>query len=137
MCLEQRIIEIILDHLSAVQAIYIFGTWGTTDEWSASDVDIAVLLCPQVAKTFASLRMSPLHVALETALGKTVDLVNLRCVSTVLQKEVIVTGRRSYCAEVNGADEFEMVTLSLYQKLNAERAIILQQARKSGRLYDV
>jgi predicted nucleotidyltransferase len=133
----QRIIEIILDHLSAVEAIYIFGTWGTADEWPASDVDIAVLLCPKVAKALGPLWGSPLHAALETALSKTVDLVNLRCVSTVFQKEVIATGRRVYCADDNGADEFEMVTLSLYQKLNAERAAILAEARKNGRLYDI
>lgn len=66
-----------------------------------------------------------------------VDLVNLRRVSTVLQKEIIMAGRRIFCADVYGADEFEMVRLSLYQKLNEERAAILAEARKSGRLYDL
>ena len=133
----QHIIEIILKHLSAVEAVYIFGTWCTVDEGSSSDVDIAVLLCPREAKTLGPLWGSPLSAALETALGTAVDLVNLRCVSTVFQKEIITTGRRVYCADDNGADEFEMVTLSLYQKLNAERATILEEARKNGRLYNI
>jgi predicted nucleotidyltransferase len=133
----QTIIDTILAHLSGVQAIYFFGTWGTEDEWPASDMDVAVLLSPYSAKAIGSLFMSDLHVVLESALNKAVDLVNLRCVSTVFQKEIITTGRRVYCADDHGADEFEMVTLSLYQKLNAERAAILEEARKSGRLYNV
>ncbi|MCZ6872402.1 MAG: nucleotidyltransferase domain-containing protein [bacterium] len=134
---KQIIIDTILGHLPGVQAIYLFGTWDTADEWLASDVDMAVLLTPQTAKTVGSLLMAELHGALESALHKMVDLVNLRRVSTVFQKEIITTGRRIYCDDDQPADEFEMVTLSLYQKLNAERAGILEEARKSGRLYNV
>lgn len=34
------------------------------------------------------------------------------------------------------ADEFEMLVLSLYQKLNEERAAILNEGLRSGKFYD-
>jgi uncharacterized protein len=134
---EQNIISTILAHLSDVQAIYLFGSWDTEDEWPDSDVDIALLLLPNKAKEIGLSLLSDLHFALEAALQKEVDLVNLRRIPTVFQKEIITTGRRIFCADEYGADEFEMVTLSLYQKLNEERAAILTEALKSGRLYNI
>ncbi|TXI22959.1 MAG: nucleotidyltransferase domain-containing protein [Nitrosomonas sp.] len=42
--------KIILEAYPNTQAIYLFGSWGTEDEWSSSDVDIAVLLPPKEAR---------------------------------------------------------------------------------------
>ncbi|MBK6563551.1 nucleotidyltransferase domain-containing protein [Candidatus Amarobacter glycogenicus] len=39
--------RIILQHYPTTQAIYLFGSFGTADEWPTSDVDIAVLLLRQ------------------------------------------------------------------------------------------
>ncbi|MGB3218855.1 MAG: hypothetical protein WBD79_15760, partial [Anaerolineae bacterium] len=64
-----------------------------------------------------------------------VDLVNGREVSTVFQKEIIRSGRRIYTADDNAVAEFEMLTLSYYQKLNEERAAILQVFRETGKAY--
>ncbi|MEA3396520.1 MAG: nucleotidyltransferase domain-containing protein, partial [Chloroflexota bacterium] len=66
-------------------------------------------------------------------LKKKVDLINLRRVPTVLQKEVIAADRRIYHADEYAADEFEMLTLSYYQKLNEERAEIIEDALATGR----
>ena len=134
---EQVIIDIICAYLPDVWAIYLFGTWGTKDEWPDSDIDIALLLNPDKAKKTGLSAMSNLRVALESALEKEVDLINISMVSTVFQKEIIITGRRIYCADEYGADEFEMVALSLYQKLNAERGAILEEALKCGRFYNL
>ena len=65
---------------------YLFGSFGTEQEWPDSDVDIAVLLPPEEAKKIGVLSMSDLRFALEPALKKEIDLINLRCVPTVLQK---------------------------------------------------
>jgi len=131
------IIETILDHYPNVQGIYLYGTFGTEDEWPNSDVDIALLLPPAEAKQAGSLMMSNLYSALVTRLRKDIDLVNLRQVSTVLQKEVVAADRRIFCADEYAADEFEMLTLSFYQKLNEERAETLAEGLKSGRFYNV
>ena len=57
-----------------MQAIYLFGSHGTTDEWPDSDVDIAVLLPPQEARQQPSLMLTNCHLALVDALGKEVDI---------------------------------------------------------------
>ncbi len=134
---DYSIIDIVREYFPDVRAIYLFGTWGTKDEWPDSDIDIALLLHPDKAKTTGLLAMSDLRFALESILGKEVDLINIRMVSTVFQKEIIITGRRIYCSDEYETDEFEMVALSLYQKLNAERGAILEAALECGRFYNL
>ena len=135
--MNEQIIETILIHTPQVQAVYLFGSYGTEDERPSSDVDIALLLPHEEAKAAGSLLLSKLHMTLAELLGKEVDLVNLRQVSTVFQKEIVMTGQQIYCADAYAADEFEMLTLSYYQKLNEERREILAAFAESGRAYKV
>jgi len=130
---EYIITDLVLQHHPAVQAIYLFGSWGTVDVHANSDVDLALLLPVLQAKASNTLYGSPLHVALELRFRRDIDLINLREVSTVLQKEVIAVDRRIWCADEVAADEFEMLTISFYQKLNDERADIVEAVRQSGR----
>ena len=135
---KDDIIRVILCYPD-VQAIYLFGTYDTEDERPDSDVDIAVLLAPQQARAAGCLALSGLRVELEDLTKKEVDLINLRRAPTVLQKEVIAADRRIYPAvsesraDEYAADEFEMLTLSYYQKLNEERAEIVEDALATGR----
>ncbi len=131
------IVHIVLEYYPDAQAIYLFGTYGTADEWPDSDVDIAVLLPPEQARRQPQLILTPCHDALENALGKPVDLLNARKVSTVFQKEIVESGRRLYAAEGDAAAEFEMLTLSYYQKLNEERAAILESFHETGKAYSI
>lgn len=112
------IIEAVLNHYPEVQAVYLFGSYETEYQWPNSDVDIALLLPPEKVREAGPLALGLLWFELERRLGKTVDLINLRQVSTVFQKEIIMTDRRIYCGDECAADEFEMLTLSFYQKLN-------------------
>ena len=133
----EGIVGTLLAAYPATQAIYFFGSYGTENEWPDSDVDIALLLPPDEAKKTGVLVMSELHFALESLLKKDVDLINLRQVSTVFQKEIIMAERRIFCADDYAADEFEMLVLSLYQKLNEERAELLAEGLRSGSFYNV
>lgn len=121
-----------------VQAIYLYGTWGTADQRPDSDLDVAVLLPPETARTVAP---SAWHgLAVEVALVAKVeraDLVNVRTASVILRKEVVAADRCIYCAAENAAAEFEMLTLSMYQKFNDERRRIVESGLSSGRFYDV
>lgn len=130
-----EIVPPVLAAFPAVQAIYLFGSYGTADQWPTSDADIALLLPYAEAKSAGSLTMSDLRFALEARLKCDVDLINLRLVSTVLQKEVIAAERRIYCADGYAAAEFEMLVLSLYQKLNEERRGILEEFSRTKRAY--
>jgi predicted nucleotidyltransferase len=134
---EAIMIKIILRHYHAVQGIYLSGSYGTADEWPGSDIDIALLLPPTQAKLETNLPLSQCRFDLEDALYKEIDLLNLRQVATVFQQEITNSGRVIYVADQYAVDEFEMLVLSFYQKLNEERQAILESFFKTGRAYAV
>lgn len=131
------IIQTVLTHYPNVQGIYLFGSSMTGDEWPESDIDLALLLPPGAAKTARHLAVSDCALELAMALGKEVDLLNARTVSTVFQKEIVTKGRLLFCADRFAVDEFEMLTISYYQKLNEERRGIIETALADGRFYTV
>ncbi|MFZ2420215.1 MAG: nucleotidyltransferase domain-containing protein, partial [Anaerolineae bacterium] len=53
------IVRIVRQHYPTVQAIYLFGSFGTADEWPTSDVDIALLLPPAEARQRSQLMLTP------------------------------------------------------------------------------
>jgi len=133
---RDTIIGIVRKHFPDAQGVYLFGSQAAESAWPESDVDVAVLLPHGEAKRMGNLASHNCRFALEKALKKTVDLLNARQVSTVMQKEII-SGECIYCGDRNAMDEFEMLTLSYYQKLNEERAGILEAFRETGRAYNV
>ncbi len=131
----QHIIGTILNRaFPALQAVYLFGSFGTADERCTSDVDMALLLAPTAAKTVTAARLLDVQCALAEALGRDVDLVNIRMANVVFQHEVIKDARRILCRDAYAADLFEIRTMSLYQKLNEERAGILDEIAATGRV---
>lgn len=130
-------IDAILDSYPSVQAVYLFGSAADGSERPDSDIDIALLLPPEEAKAAGSLAFSDLRAELEERLGRRVDLVNLRTVSTVFQKEITCFGVRIFTAPGDETDIFEMLVLSFYGKLNEERAEILESFVSTGRAYEV
>jgi predicted nucleotidyltransferase len=122
----KKITEIILKHQPNCQAIYLFGSFASGQENKNSDVDIALLLPYFEAKKTPSFVMSELLHELSMALGRDVDLVNIRAVSTVFQIQIIDKGKIIFCADKYAKDVFEMLALSFYQKLNGERKGILE-----------
>jgi len=131
------VIEATLGRYPDAQAIYVFGGCGTDYERADSDVDLALLLPPERARAAGELALCDLRFELESLLGRDVDLINLREVSTVLQKEVVVADRRIYTGDEYAADEFDMLTLSYYQKLNEERSEIIAAALAGGRFHRI
>ncbi|MBK5293612.1 MAG: hypothetical protein JJE04_18290 [Acidobacteriia bacterium] len=81
--------------------------------------------------------LTPCHYALADVLERRVDLLNAREVSTVFQKEIIESGRTLYCEDEEALAEFELLTLSHYQKLNDERKGIIESFQETGRAYAV
>lgn len=126
-----------LRHYPDVQGIYLFGSCATGAERPDSDIDIALLLPPKQAATVGELMLSACQADLVQTLQREVDLVNARRVSTVFQKEILATGELLLKADAYGVDEFEMLVLSYYQKLNEERAAILEDFNRTGRAYKV
>lgn len=123
---SQKLSEIILKYHPNCQAIYLFGSFAAGQETKNSDVDIAVLLPHLESKEISSFAMSKVLNEIEITLNKDVDLLNLRAVSTVFQIQITNKGQLIFCADKYAKDEFEMLVLSFYQKLNEERKEILE-----------
>lgn len=135
---EADIVVAVCNHFSNVQAIYLFGSVAEGTETATSDIDLALLLTPRQSRMHKqNFFMHALHRELRALTHHNVDLLNLRQLPTVLQKEIIMTGTRIYCADQLAVDEFEVAVLSRYQKLNQERAAILFEFESTGRAYDV
>ncbi len=128
--MEERIVGTLLEFFPSVQAIYLFGSFGTEFERPGSDADIALLL-PAGGE---APEMEDCREALERMLRRPVDLVDLRRSSTVFQFEVVRTGRRIFAGDGSAVDLFEMLAISFYQKLNEERAGILASVLERGRV---
>jgi predicted nucleotidyltransferase len=148
------VIEIVTDviplRLPETQVVYLFGsilddlaspeepiTAGGPWHTKSGDIDLAVLLPPAKAKAIGTLLFSDLRFELERRLQRDVDIINLRTVSTVFQNEIVSTGRVIFLQDRNAMEDFEMLTLSFYQKLNEEREGILDDFFTSGRAYKV
>ena len=128
------LVNLVVEHFPDVQAVYLFGSCASGEERAESDLDLALLLPSGRARELGVSGLMELRFALERDVGRDVDLINLRRVPTVLQNEVIVGGRRLYCADQRAVEEFEMLVLSYYQKLNQERAAILDSIAREGRV---
>jgi uncharacterized protein len=129
--MDKNIISRVKKHFPDIEAVYIFGSFGTEYERPDSDADIALLL-PRRKKTDRSV-WDLCRSSLEDSLSRTVDLIDLREVSTVFQNEIVSTGRRIFALD-GPAFEFEYITLSDYQKLNEERSGILSDIKNTGRV---
>lgn len=128
---------VVFKYYPEVQAVYLFGSMATGEEWPDSDADIGLLLPIAEAKKKGALLLSPCAFELADQLGRDVDLLNLRQVSTVMQHQVVSYGTLLHVGDEYGQQEFEMLTLSFYQKLNEERAGILEDFYRTKRAYRV
>lgn len=131
------IIKTVAHYYTSVQGIYLFGSYQTDTEWPDSDVDVAVLLPYPDAKHDRLMVVSKCRYRLEDILKKDVDLVNIRLASTVFQFQIVSTGRLIYTADERAVNEFEMLAISLYQKLSEERRDILEKFYETRRAYPV
>jgi len=134
---EQEIIEVIVRHYPGVQVIYLFGSSGTEHETPDSDVDLALLLPYSSASKEGPLPRSDCWSELTKVTQRPVDLIDLRKADTVFQNEILRTGHVLLVKDEDARIEFEMLTLSLYQKLQEERSGILERILESKRVYNV
>lgn len=102
--------------------IYLFGSQATETANPQSDIDIAVLL----SKKLNPIERFEIQEKLASQFKRDVDLVDLLSASTVLQHQVIQSGKLLWGNEEEQT-KFEMQVLSMYQHLNEERSEILKQ----------
>jgi len=129
---HSKIVAPILATFPDAQAIYLFGSHATGQVHATSDVDIAVLLPPRQAAPLGSHRLFEVAARVEDSLQLPCDVVNLRCVSTVLQAEIATTAQRLYCADAFAADDFEMQAITRFQHFSRERRTIVEAGLEDG-----
>lgn len=128
---EQALIEGIRSEISDVIAIYLFGSAVTGELRMDSDIDLAILPAGPLAAT----RVWKLAQSLALVAGRDLDLVDLLSASTVMQAQIISTGKRLYCTNELLCSDFEGRVYSDYARLNEERKGILDDIAKRGRVY--
>jgi predicted nucleotidyltransferase len=129
--LQSQIVEMLLNSLPGVLAVYRFGSWGTQQERRESDIDLAVL----PLQPLSPLARWETAQKLAQMLSRDVDLVDLRAAFTVMRLQVIAQGERFYCRDEAAVGLFETTVFSEYARLNEERREILADIRARGSVY--
>jgi len=128
---RNQIVTLIQAVVPDVRAVYRFGSSSTGATHAESGLDLAVLPpAPLPAPTRWDLEQD-----LSIALRRDVDLVDLRSASTVMRMQVVSTGTVLFESDRAARQAFEVHTYSAYALLNEERAGILDDIRKRGRVY--
>ncbi len=110
---------------------YVFGSRATGRSRPDSDLDLAVL-CDVVVDPLALYGIAQ---TIAGALRRDVDVVDLSCASTVLQKEIVAHGQLLHAREPGMRLAFEARVLSDYARLNEERAPVLERIAREGRVH--
>lgn len=110
--------------------IYAFGSRVQGTANAQSDLDLAIL----VAGYAEPLQLFEMANQLADKLGYEVDLLDLRAASTVMQYQVITTGRRLWAKDVQ-ADLFDVFVLNEKLAFDDVRAEQLNEIRETGTIY--
>jgi predicted nucleotidyltransferase len=131
---EAVLINRLKKELPELLGVYVFGSRISGHSRPESDLDVAFLLASPKPYT-DTFHLFQLVADLGSEMGCPVDLVDLNRAPTDLRFEIITTARRIYCADKTQCDTFEMLTYSLYQKLEEERSGIIQAVKERGSIY--
>lgn len=128
--LDGPLVSAIRSRLPNALSVYAFGSQINGTAHAQSDLDLAVLVGGYVPP----LVLWELARGLESLAPCAVDLLDLRAASTVMQYQVVTTGKRLWALDVQ-AGLFECYVLSEKTALDAARAGLLQDIAESGTVY--
>ncbi|MEP6971309.1 MAG: nucleotidyltransferase domain-containing protein [Betaproteobacteria bacterium] len=124
------VVSAIRARLPDAMAIYAFGSQIQGTAGQGSDLDLAVLVA-----TYADpLVLWPLSSALADVAKCPVDLLDLRAATTVMQYQVITSGRRLWSTGL-AVDLFECYVLSEKTDLDTARAPLLAAILATGKVH--
>ena len=126
----QTIIDVILPVLPNTLAIYAFGSQVQNTANTESDLDLAVLV-PNYVET---LTLWDLSGQLADNFACSVDLLDMRAASTVMQHQILTTGFRLWALDLS-VDLLECYVLSEKFNLDHARAGLLADIEATGKVY--
>lgn len=128
----EKIITYLKTEYKDLIAIYLFGSFGSAFENKSSDIDIAILLTKKIKRT----SLWEISQKIASAVNREIDLIDLLQANTVLQKQIITSGKLLYCKDKTKCAKFETTVLSSYLDLNGFRKDILADITKRGEVFD-
>lgn len=137
--IRDNIVGVLQQSVAGLQAAYLYGSCSNGGYVEGSDVDIALLFEPAASPNRSvNLLLHPVYAELVLALGRDIDLINLRYADTLLQSEVLFQGECILCADALAREEFELRVMRAFQELNVLRESVksdmLVAARKRSRV---
>jgi predicted nucleotidyltransferase len=113
------LVEHLRHALPGLQGIWLFGSEAKGTSHADSDLDIAVL----GPTPFDAVRIFDLGLELGVLARRDVDLVDLRRLPIVLQKEVLVDGRLLAPIDSRACAAFELDSIAMYVAFRDELAL--------------
>ena len=125
-----KIVERLQVSFPGLMGVYVFGSQASGLANGDSDLDLAVL----VEGGIAPLMLWEVAGDIADLVGIPVDLVDLRQASTILQYQILTTGRRLWAKDFN-TGVFEAFVLSEKTWLDQARAGLLEDIYREGRVH--
>lgn len=115
-----------------VKGIYVFGSIVSDFFNENSDLDLAILL----NKPADPLLIWEVAQNIAYRINRDVDLIDLLNATTVMRFQIISTAKRIDTQNFPACDQFEDLAYSMYLRFNEERKDILEDIKKSGKIYN-
>lgn len=128
---DAAVVRILRESIPDLVAVYRFGSTVRGEARPSSDVDLAVL----PGAPLEPIRRFEIQERIAAALGKDVDLVDLRTASTVMQLQVVSHGVAIDVVRPEERAAFEGRVLSAYARLNEERREVLERVQREKSIY--
>ena len=127
---ENLIIEYLTKEFAAI-LIMLFGSAVTNKTHADSDIDIAF-----ISETkHNNMQIYNATQDLAHLLKKEVDLIDLTAVSPVMQAKIITKGRIIYDENPDSRQNFFILALKKYTRLNEEREVVIKKIKERGTVY--
>jgi uncharacterized protein len=114
-------------------AAWLFGSSARGMARQDSDIDVAVMF--EASKSTNPWQLRQQAVELAAIWGRDVDLVNIRLVPCVLQKEIIQDHQRLFALDTEAVDNYELFSLAQYRDYNERFAAEFERIAVSGKVY--
>lgn len=128
--MSESIVEILAAAFDVLIAVYAFGSVAQGQAGPDSDLDLAILV-PGYADP---VRLFDTAGRLSDFVGRTVDLLDFRAATTVMQHQILMSEMRLWARDVR-ADLYECAVLSEKTALDEARAGLLADIERRGTIY--